>query len=306
MAEQRVVLITGSEGFLGREVCKQFRADSNYVVITTDRELGADFVGDLASPDFVQRLPNCDVLVNCAAVQYVTKNKPLFLKKRFFHKNNVYSMELLLERYGNGIAPHVIHVGTSMVYKMTGQLHYTETAKLAGQGVYSESKLVAQSRLGASHVNQAVVVPCIIGGKGRGGLFNGLIRSISLFGLAVIPGPGIKKTSIVHKYDVASLIKTIADYNKTGVYNAAAEDALSFNDWARLVAGRLSKKVKILNLPLLPIRIISQISNYNLLASEQLYMLRYPHVLDITKSKAIGWAPKYTVSEIIDEIVQDA
>lgn len=305
MSSERVVLITGSEGFLGKEVSRLFRDDSNYRVLTTDQVAGADFIGDLSCRNFVEALPHCDVLVNCAAVQYVTRGKPLIFKRGFFFKNNVLAIENLLNRYSSADKQHVIHVGTSMVYKMTGQKTYSEQSELVGQGIYSESKLEAQKRLNDAKIGHAVVVPCIIGGAGRAGLFKDLIRSISGMGLALIPGTGRNKTSIVHKHDVASLIKLIADLRSEGVYNAAACDAMSFNEWAGLIADKINKKLRIVNLPLLPIKLISKLTNYNLLASEQLYMLEYSHVLDVQKSLRLGWKPKYSVPEIINEIVEN-
>lgn len=303
MTLKKTVLITGSEGFLGKEVCRIFREDPGYKIITTDKIDGADIVGDLSSKDFVNSLPDCNVVVNCAAVQYVTKGKPLFFKRRFFYENNVAAIENLIGRYSAIQGHHFIHVGTSMVYRMTGQHSYSEQSELTGQGIYSESKLEAQKRLSDAKVVHSVVVPCIIGGAGRAGLFKDLIRSIRSMGLALIPGTGQNQTSIVHKHDVASLIKVIADLRSEGVYNAAAVDAMSFNGWAELIADKINKKLRIVNLPLSPIKFVSKLTNYNLLAREQLYMLEFSHVLDVQKSLGLGWKPKYTVPEIIDEIV---
>lgn len=77
------ILITGAAGFLGTECVKQFR-ERGHAVTTTDKTGTVDLRGDLADQKFVDSLPDCDVVVNCAAVQYVSKNVPIVFRKSFF------------------------------------------------------------------------------------------------------------------------------------------------------------------------------------------------------------------------------
>ena len=79
------VLITGAAGFLGRECVKQFRSQ-NYRVMTTDQAGNLDIIGDLANRNFVGSLPEADIVVNCAAVQYVTKDVPLLFRTAILHR----------------------------------------------------------------------------------------------------------------------------------------------------------------------------------------------------------------------------
>ena len=73
-----------------------------------------DFKGSLSEIDFVQTLPETDVVINCAAVQYVSKNLPFFQKK-YFYANNVVTSKNLLDFYKNKNS-HFINIGTSMMY----------------------------------------------------------------------------------------------------------------------------------------------------------------------------------------------
>jgi hypothetical protein len=41
-----------------------------------------------------------------------------------------------------------------------------------------------------------------------------------------------------------------------------------------------------------------------LLAAEQLLMLRYPHVLDVAQSLALGWRPRWDNTGILRETVR--
>ncbi len=294
------VLITGAAGFLGKECVKQFRAQGDEV-ITTDKSGNVDIVGDLANPKFTAGLPDADVVVNCAAVQYVTKGVPLLFRKRFFIKNNVDAAKNLVERYQNANV-HFIHVGTSMMYKQTGLKQYTTKSPMGGEGVYSRSKMVAQTHIDKLP-NAATVIPCIIGGEGREGLFIGFVNMMKKYGAVAFPGRGDHQIHMVHVVDVAGLIVQIAKVGAKGFYNAAAPKPLSIRQWIDEIKDELKfSKVNKISIPLFPVKLLSQLFGYRLLAREQLMMLKIPHVLSIEESVNIGWQPKYTNSRIVRDI----
>lgn len=294
------VLITGAAGFLGVECVKQFR-EYAHEVITTDKIGTVDLRGDLADVGFTSALPDVDVVVNCAAVQYVTKGIPVFFRERFFSKNNVQSAKNLCNRYQRN-ATQFIHVGTSMMYRQTGQAQYDVKSQMGGEGVYSRSKMAAQF-----FVNElpgsATVVPCIIGGEGREGLFRGFVTMMKKFGIVVFPGRGDHKIHMVHVADVASLILRIAEVRASGLYNAAAPEPLSIRQWIEEIKDELGiKRVIRLSIPLLPVKWMSWLFCYRLLAREQLLMLELTHVLSIQESLAIGWKPKFSNAKIARDI----
>ena len=116
----------------------------------------------LNSPAFTASLPDVDVVVNCAAVQYVTKDIPLLFRKSFFERNNVLAANNLCERY-RVQAPHFIHVGTSMMYRQTGQDQYDVRSTLCGEGVYSRSKMAAQACIDQVNRSRRVAMKLING-----------------------------------------------------------------------------------------------------------------------------------------------
>ena len=294
------VLITGAAGFLGRECMKQFK-DKGYQVISTDKAGIVDLIGDLADKTFVETLPDVPVVVNCAAVQYVSKDLPLLYRQRFFKKNNIDTARNLSERYKSA-STHFIHVGTSMMYKQTGQAYYDSHSEKSGSGVYSLSKLQAQTFIDQIP-NAATVIPCIIGGEGREGLFRGFVNLMKKYGIVIFPGRGDHKIHMVHVVDVASLIIQIASVHACGFYNAAAPEPLSIRQWIAEIKDELGiKRVIPIAIPLLPVKWLSQLLAYRLLASEQLLMLKLPHVLTIDESLAIGWQPQFSNAKIARDI----
>jgi len=297
------VLITGAVGFLGTECASKFRS-VGCEVITTDAVGTVDYLGDLADEIFVSTLPNVDVIVNCAAVQYVSKNIPVIFRQSYFEKNNVYAIKNLCERYFKSKS-HLIHIGTSMMYKQTGSNSYDEASPMGGEGIYSYSKMKAQNYVN-KYPNSATVIPCIIGGEGREGLFVNFVKMMRKYGIVCFPGKGQHKIQMVHVIDVASLVFQIAQTKASGFFNAAAPEPLSILGWVSEIKSELNidKKIKIIKFPLFMIYLISKLLGYRFLAREQLLMLRMPHVLEIKKSLALGWVPKYSNVTIVRDIAK--
>ena len=266
------ILILGASGFLGRQCTILFK-DLKYVVYTSDKKGHVDFLGDLSDEVFVKTLPFTDVVINCAAVQYVSDDLPFWGREAYFERNNVETARNLVNHYIEKDI-HFIHIGTSMMYCQNGSPYYSIKSPMTASGVYSESKLSAQLL-----INQlskvATVMPCIIGGVGREGLFRGFVNSLSKFNVAIFPGAGGNKIGMIHVEDVAALILRIIETDSLGFYNAAAEDALTIREWIDEISDelKLSRTLKI-SLPLLPIQLISQIINYRILAREQLLIDR--------------------------------
>ncbi|MBU3641073.1 NAD(P)-dependent oxidoreductase [Polynucleobacter sp. Fuers-14] len=294
------VLITGAAGFLGSAVCGAL--SSEHEIFTVDKEGDVDYTCDLSCKDSLSALPEVDVVVNCAAVQYVTKNKPLFFRKKWFFKNNVEIVENIIDRY-KGSGAHLVHVGTSMMYLQDGSGIYSPESILGAQGIYSKSKVICQGVIADSGMPSSTVIPCIIGGAGREGLFINFVRAIKRSGLVVIPGTGNHRTNMVHVLDVAQLVKLLVETRALGLYNAAATDPLTVNDWAVITAQKLGSSVKIIHMPLTLLQVISSIFGYRILAKEQLIMLSEQHVLDVEKSYALGWRPKYSNRELLEDLI---
>ncbi len=297
------VLITGAGGFLGQECAEQLAAKGHQIV-TTDRKGQVDLLGDLADPAFVNTLPAVDAVVHAAAVQYVSQDLPLFRRAAYFRRNNILATQAICQRYSCQ-ATHFVHVATSMMYDQIGLDVYRTTSKLKGQGVYSRSKLESQKFVDQLPNPTATVIPCIIGGRGREGLFRSFVSMMKRYGLVTFPGSGKHLTHMVHVKDVAGLILQIIETKAVGRFNAAAPQPLSINQWIDEIQDELKlKNIKRLRLPLFPIKFLSALTGYRLLAREQLLMLGQSHVLSIDESLGIGWKPHYTNAQIVREIAR--
>jgi nucleoside-diphosphate-sugar epimerase len=294
------VLVTGGAGFLGGECLRQLRGEG-FEVIATDRSGEVDFRGDLADPVFCESLPDADAVVHCAAVQYLSPDLPLLSRERYFERNNVAATASLALRY-SGTPAHFVNVGTSMMYEVTGAPSYSAASPMRGQGVYSASKIAAWEKVRALPNRTALMVPCIIAGPGRGGLFGPFARSIARFGAVVFPGEGSHPTHMVHVEDAASLLVRIVARKASGVFNAAGPEPLSIGQWADAIGEELGvRRVRRLRLPLEAVEWLASASGYRLLAAEQLLLLRHGQVLDVKESLALDWKPRRNNAQIVRE-----
>jgi nucleoside-diphosphate-sugar epimerase len=290
-------LVTGTAGFLGRECLRQLRAEG-LEALSTDRSGEVDFPGDLSNPEFCATLPDVDAVVHNAGVQYLSPDLPFLARRAYFERNNVQATANLARRY-SGTKAHFTYVGTSMMYRV-GEAVSSPKTPMIGKGVYSASKIAAWEKARALPNPTALMVPCIIAGPGRGGLFGPFARSISRFGAVVFPGDGLRPTHMVHVEDAASLLARIVTRRATGVFNAASPEPLSIGQWADAIGEELGvRRVRRLHLPLAPVEWISVASGYRLLAAEQLLLLRHGQVLDVRESLELGWRPRWTNAQIV-------
>lgn len=291
-------LVTGAAGFLGRECLRQLRAEG-IETIATDRSGEVDFPGDLSSPEFCATLPDVDAVVHNAGVQYLSPDLPLFSRRAWFERNNVRATGNLARRY-SGTPAHVVCVGTSMMYRVAGGAVCASSTPMRAQGVYSASKIAAWERVRSLPNRTSLMVPCIIAGPGRGGLFGPFARSISRFGAVAFPGEGSRPTHMVHVEDAAGLLVRIVSRRAAGIFNAAGPEPLSIGQWADAIGDELGvRRVRRLRLPLAPVEWISRASGYRLLAAEQLLLLRHGQVLDARESLALGWKPRWSNAQIV-------
>ena len=181
------ILILGAAGYLG-DCCSKNLKNKKYNVITTDKTGNVDILGDLSNLEFARNLPSVDIVINCAAVQYHSKDIPFFFRKFYFYKNNVQSAININYRYKNENV-HLIHIGSSMMFYEKNKTRYKENDHMLCTGIYSKTKIESFSAF--NDINKKTyIIPCIIGSKERDGIFKNFIKTIINFKIAIIPGRG--------------------------------------------------------------------------------------------------------------------
>ena len=113
------ILLTGAAGFLGSACAPLLRA-AGHMLVTSDRHGSVELVGNLADSRFTSKLPDVDVVVHAAAVQYVSRDLPMLRRDAYFHENNIQATANLCQRYAKSDV-HFVNIGTSMMSGGTGK-----------------------------------------------------------------------------------------------------------------------------------------------------------------------------------------
>jgi nucleoside-diphosphate-sugar epimerase len=296
------VLVTGAGGFLGGHCATELQR-RGHDVVTTDRRGPVACLGDLSDRAFIATLPDVDTIVHAAGVQYISPDLPLFSRRPWFQRNNVDATRNLVDRYRD-VAGHFVYVSTSMTYAQQRGPIDAGTPRQA-QGPYSASKLLAESYVRAHAGPAATIVPCIIAGNGRGGLFVPFVTSMRRFGWALVPGSGRTKVNLVHVEDVSGLIALVVETRACGTFNAGGPDAVSLLDWVDEIERALGlPSVRRFTIPFRAVQGLSACLAYRPLAQEQVRMLNHDHVLSLAESGSLGWTPRWTNREIVRDTAQ--
>ena len=137
MEEDKKILITGSNGQLGRELS---RILGDAALCTTHEEL------DLADGDAVERFlrrHNFDYIVNCAAYTAVDRAEE---EKLECGRANIDAIENLA-KFADELGYRILHISTDYVFDGNSCRPYTEGDKPAPLSVYGSTKRRGETAL---------------------------------------------------------------------------------------------------------------------------------------------------------------
>lgn len=300
----RKILVTGANGFLGSNLVKNLKKDNIYIVKSTDLNGDVDIIGNLAEKSFVDSLDNFDVVVHCAGAQYHSRDLPKSLRKKYFVKNNVKTTVNLVEKFSNkGV--HFIGIGSSMMYRNSKKINQPIDKNFSANGVYSDSKIKMFKEFQKFIGVKSFIIPSVIAGESRGGLFEAANKLLRKFNLLVIPQKEFM-TSIIHVDDLVCLIKTIILQKdlSSGIFNASSVNNTSMREWIEEIAKQQGLSPYRLVIPNFIFSIISLISLRRILSKEQALLLNKNHVIDINTSLNLGWNPEKDLSDIISDVIK--
>ena len=69
----------------------------------------------------------------------------------------------------------------------------------------------------------------------------------------------------MHVNDVASLVLSVIKNSYYGMINVAANDSMAIKDWINIISNEINIKKFIVKVPLNIVKLLSKITNYNLL-----------------------------------------
>lgn len=235
----KTLLLTGSNGFLGRNVLSLLR--DNYRVLTLDlRE--ADIICNLANNIFVSN-ERIDIVLHAAGKAHI-KPKNESERQAFFDVNYQGTVNLCHSFEQAGKFPEsFIFISTVAVYgRETGEI-IAEDEPLNCTSPYGQSKIMAETFLtnwcNHNGVKLTILRPSLLAGKNPPGNLGAMIKGIESGRYFTING-GQARKSVLMVQDIARLVPLTA--NIGGVFNVCSDEHPSFYELESLILNQLNKK----------------------------------------------------------------
>ena len=282
------ILITGSNGFLGRELVNQL---SSNTIFKLNRNVG-DYHCDLSTviPSFQNSFDL--VLHNAGKAHSVPKTNE---EKEDFFKVNVVGTKNLLKGLETSIPKQFVFISSVSVYGLDQGEFINENNNLLAKDPYGVSKIEAENLVQEWCKQHNVIctilrLPLVVGANPPGNL-GAMIRGINKGYYFNIAGGGAKKSMVLAE-DAARFIPIIATVG--GTYNLTDGDHPSFTDLSHAIA-----KKNINNLPITVVKIMGYIGDIlgerAPINSLKIKKITSDLTFDDSKARSLGWKPQSVI-----------
>ena len=254
------IAVTGSNGFIGKELVKYLLSCGHEVVLLQRKEpaiipTNATYVHyDLNEPDRVYDLKGVDALVHTAYMPFTTTNNSS-------EKNIKGTMALY---------HYCIAHGVRFVFLSSMSAHENALSQY-GRHKYQLEKLMDPNSCLILKLGLVI---------GKEGLFNRIYQSLKKMPFTIIAGGGNQPVQPVYVGDVVSTIERVTNDKRTGVYTLAVNRVYTMRAFFNAIGAKAGRSPIFINVPYwlvsTGIRIVEllhlpfPVSNENLLGLKQL------------------------------------
>lgn len=250
------VLVTGSEGFIGRNVCSWLRNNSEWELVGLDRlptpaQLTDDYIClDLSSPDAAESLDlaldGCEAIIHLAADMRQAPHETEVVEA------NCAGTQRLIEACERSNVKTFVQLSSLPVIGSPKRHPITEQHELCPPTVYHVTKVCEEMLAdyamrchGIRTVSFRISAPVGPGMK-PSTIFPTFIRSALANDDLLIYGQGTRKQTYIHVDDIAqALFKAIQRSSVRGVYNLSSHNLISNLNLATRCVSVLESKSSI-------------------------------------------------------------
>lgn len=230
------ILVTGGNGYIGREVCRRLASRGFYVTALTRRSERSDpgmqvAEGDMSDLASIERaVAKADAVIHLAAAK---SDEPES------YATNVDGTRNLVAACNKCDVRLIVFVSTASV-------------KLPHLGRYGETKAAAEKILLASNIPTVILRPSIVYGKGESGVFGSLVR-FSRWPLIPVIGNGKCLFRPIHVDDLSAIIENALgnECARGKTYDVGGQETISLNELiekiCREVVGK--QRARIVHIP---------------------------------------------------------
>jgi len=234
------VLVTGSEGFLGRRLCALLESQTEHTVFRYDLQLGHDVLNPIQLDN---ALYGVDACIHLAAVAdlYIAEENP-----ERTQSINVEATRLVLEAC-NRHDVRLLFASTVCAYGNNGYEQSDENAPLAPTEVYASSKATAETLLADQLDKHCILrLATFYGPEMRPSLATSVfLRALLNDEVIHIHGDGQQTRCYTHVDDVAQGILYILESKQNGVFNVAGDEEVSVLELVKILAKLTNKTPQI-------------------------------------------------------------
>ena len=269
------IFITGSNGFIGKNLIKYFSSDFSFVKY------------DKTSPVNIQG----EVVLHLAGKAHDLKN---ISNSSEYYLVNTELTKIVFDAFLASNSKVFITLSSvkAVADEVDGEL--TEKAIAKPNTHYGKSKLLAEQYILSKSIPDGkkvfILRPCMIHGSGNKGNLN-LLYSLVSKGLPWPLGVFENSRSYLSIENLCFIIKELIEREDvpSGVYNVADDFPLSTNEVIKMISESLGKKAKILNLSKNLIKMLARMGDFFKLPlnSERLQKLTESYVVNNAKIKEV-------------------
>ena len=296
-----VVLLTGANGFVGRNVAPVLKR-AGMIVRQAARTPSSDttsiMIGTIGPhTDWAEALVGADAVVHLAARVHHPREE---------HAADVYqsintdgTLHLARCAAEAGVS-HFVYLSTVLVNgsNTDGRPPFRENDLLTPRGVYGASKAAAEAGLETmvqyTNMNFTIIRPPLIYGKGALGNFRLLATAVNR-GIPLPFGCVQNRRAFLSVANLASFIvhRLTNQHGRFDVFLVADEEQISTPEFVRRIGKVLGKKSRIVPFPLFVLNALFRISG----RSEAYNSVAASLEIDMSKALKTGWRPPLSLDE---------
>ena len=232
------ILVTGSEGFLGKILCKKLLLEG-HEIIPYDISLGKDI---LDFKQLYEDMSNCDVCIHLAAIAdlYIAEVNP-----ELTLEINVKATEKLIQ-FANELDVRILFSSTVCAYGNNDEDISTESSPLAPTEIYAKSKVEAEKMFYSDLEKHSILrLATFYGPNMRESLAVNIFINSILNGKEIrIHGNGLQTRCYTHVEDICSGIITVLNSKTNGIFNISTEEETSVNELVNLISKIIGNEIK--------------------------------------------------------------
>jgi NADH dehydrogenase len=236
------IIVTGSNGFIGRFLVDYLSASGKYVVVALVRNGGIPGFNlnknvevksaDLTNKDsLLKAIDEGSIVVNLAANPYDPK---------LSYEVNVKGTQNLIDICKIKNVNKIIQISSQAV-------------KIKSKGVYAKTKLESELLIKNSGLDWIILRPSLVYGPGEKGLFNKIKNLVQTIPFVPVFGNGESKLNPLYIGDFCKAVELVID-DKKGInltFDLGSNKSISYNELYKGVLKSVNKNnVKILNIPI--------------------------------------------------------